>query len=383
MIKTPDITKAAPVKYDDGNFSKYVSNTYVASGNNSLVEKAESVTYRAYFPVEEYGGLEYCFYFSNMVDSTYSDGSLAHAGLAGGDYTIESAYIADGGTSVNQEITNRQAVTFDGNAKRNVSAGETFWSDALEFDVPEEHYLVWEWTLTGENIPATSVSNLTKVGADHNDGKGLVYCDDVPLPQLIGADRQVKYTVSAIGDSITQGCQTEFMAYEYWAAKISQKLGSEYSLWNCGLGWARTSDAALCGDWLQRAAASDIVIVAFGTNDIISGEFGGDGGNSADEIDGYIRTVLDLLKKEQCSVIVFNAPPEDYRDNLEAVRTEYNEKLKSTCEEYGVSYFDFAGLLSDESEPSKALYGGHPNGEGGEIVSEEFLRIYKDYLDIK
>lgn len=383
MIKTPDITKAAPVKYDDGNFSKYVSNTYVASGNNSLVEKAESVTYRAYFPVEEYGGLEYCFYFSNMVDSTYSDGSLAHAGLVGGDYTIESAYIADGGTSVNQEITNRQAVTFDGNAKRNVSAGETFWSDALEFDVPEEHYLVWEWTLTGENIPATSVSNLTKVGANHNDGKGLVYCDDVPLPQLIGADRQVKYTVSAIGDSITQGCQTEFMAYEYWAAKISQKLGSEYSLWNCGLGWARTSDAALCGDWLQQAAASDIVIVAFGTNDIISGEFGGDGGNSADEIDGYIRTVLDLLKKEQCSVIVFNAPPEDYRDNLEAVRTEYNEKLKSTCEEYGVSYFDFAGLLSDESEPSKALYGGHPNGEGGEIVSEEFLRIYKDYLDIK
>lgn len=382
-IKTPDITKAAPVKSDGGNFSKYVSNTYAASGNNSLVENAESVTYRAYFPVEEYGGLEYCFYFSNMVDSTYSDGSLAHVGLAGGDYTIESAYIADGGTSIDQEITNRQAVTFDGNAKRNVSAGETFWSDALEFDVPEEHYLVWEWTLTGENIPATSVSNLTKVGADHNDGKGLVYCDDIPLPQLIGADRQVKYTVSAIGDSITQGCQTEFMAYEYWAAQISQKLGSEYSLWNCGLGWARTSDAALCGDWLQRAAASDIVIVAFGTNDIISGEFGGDGGNSADEIDGYIRTVLDFLKKEQCSVIVFNAPPEDYRDNLEAVRTEYNEKLKSTCEEYGVSYFDFAGLLSDESEPSKALYGGHPNGEGGEIVSEEFLRIYKDYLDIK
>lgn len=382
-IKTPDITKAAPVKSDDGNFSKYVSNTYVASGNNSLVENAENVTYRAYFPVEEYGRLEYCFYFSNMVDSTYSDGSLAHVGLAGGDYTIESAYIADGGTSVDQEITNRQAVTFDGNAKRNVSAGETFWSDALEFDVPEEHYLVWEWTLTGENIPATSVSNLTKVGADYNDGKGLVYCDDVPLPQLIGADRQVKYTVSAIGDSITQGCQTEFMAYEYWAAKISQKLGSEYSLWNCGLGWARTSDAALCGDWLQRAAASDIVIVAFGTNDIISGEFGGDGGNSAYEIDGYVRTVLDFLKKEQCSVIVFNAPPEDYRDNLEAVRTEYNEKLRSTCEEYGVSYFDFAGLLSDESEPSKALYGGHPNGEGGEIVSEEFLRIYKDYLDIK
>lgn len=377
-----DISKAAPVKSDDGNFGKYVSNTFVASGNNYLTESAEHVTFRAYFPVEEYGELEYCFYFSNTVDSTYDDGALAHAGLTGGKYTIESAYIADGGTSIEDEITNQCAVTFDGNTERAVSEGETFWSDALSFDVPEGHFLVWEWTITGENIPSSSVSNLTKVGADHNDGKGLVYCDQVPLPQLIGAERQVKYRIAAIGDSITQGCQTEFMAYEYWAARISQKLGSGYGFWNCGLGWARTSDAASDGDWLKRASTSDIVIVAFGTNDIVSGECGGDGGNNADEIDGYVRTVLDRLKNEKCSVIVFNAPPEDYLDHLEAVRIEYNEKLKKTCEEYGVSYFDFASLLSDESDPKKALYGGHPNGEGGEIVSEEFIRLYKDYLDL-
>ncbi len=381
--KAQDITSAAEVKNNESDFGKYVSNTYIATGNNNIVEEAESVTYRAYFPVEEYGELEYCFYFSNTVDSTYDDGEEAYAGRVGGDYTIESAYIADGGTSIEDEITGYQAVTFDGAEQKSVSGGETYWSDPITFDVEEGHYLVWEWTLTGTDIPAISMSNLTKVGADYGDGNGLVYCDQVPMPQLIGASRDVKYNIAAIGDSITQGCQTEAMAYEFWSARISQKLGDDYAFWNCGLGWSRMSDASLDGDWLERAAEADVVIVAFGTNDIVSGEYGGDGGNTASEIDSYLRTVLDKLKEKNCSVIVFNTPPEDYREGMEAVRTEYNELLKSTCEEYGMFYFDFASLLSTEEDPATALYGGHPNGEAGDIVSDEFINQYAAFLDVE
>lgn len=380
--KKQDITKSAPVREISSDFGKYVSNTFIATGSNNVVEKAENVTYRAYFPVEEYGELEYRFYFSNMVDSTYDDGSKAYVGKEVGSYTISSAFIADGGTSVEDEITDRTPVTFGGSTEKEVASCETFWSDPVAFNVEEGHYLVWEWTLTGEVIPATSMSNLTKTGADYNDGKGLQYCDSVPLPQLIGADRDVKYRITAIGDSITQGCQTQFMAYEFWAARIAQGLSADYSLYNCGLGWSRTSDAASGGDWLERACESDIVIVAFGTNDIVSGEYGGDGPNTADEIDTYLRKILDTLRRKGCQIIVFNAPPEDYPDHLEAVRIEYNEKLKSTCEEYGVFLFDFASLLSDESNPKKALYGGHPNGEGGKIVADEFLKVYKDFLGL-
>lgn len=378
-----DISTAAKVKTEETDFGKYVSNTFIATGNNYIVEEADSVTYRAYFPVEEYGELEYCFYFSNTVDSTYDDGEDAYAGLTGGDYTIESAYIADGGTSIEDEITDYQTVTFSGDGQKSVSGGETFWSDPVTFNVEEGHYLVWEWTLTGTNIPAIAMSNLTKVGADYGDGKGLVYCDRVPMPQLIGAKRDVKYRIAAIGDSITQGCQTEAMAYEFWSARISQKLGEDYGFWNCGLGWSRTSDAALDGDWLERASTADVVIVAFGTNDIISGEYGGDGGNSASEINSYLRKVLDKLKEKNCSIIVFNAPPEDYREDMESVRTEYNELLKKTCEEYGVFCFDFASLLSTEEEPAKALYGGHPNGEAGDIVSDEFIKQYSAFLGVE
>lgn len=381
--KAQDISAPAQTKTVDSPFGEYLSNTFIATGNNNLIESAENVTYRAYFPIEEYGELEYCFYFSNTIDSTYDDGSKAHVGLEGGEYTIESAFIADGGTSIEDEITNRQAVTFGGSETKSVAGGEEYWSDPITFNVEEGHFLVWEWTLTGEIIPANSMSNLTKIGADYNDGKGLVYCGEAPLPLLIGAKRDVKYRIAAIGDSITQGCQTQFMEYEFWAARIADKLGDDYSFWNCGLGWARTSDAASCGDWLERTSSADVVLVAFGTNDIVSGEYGGDGSNTAAEIDAYLREILTYLKDKNCNVIVFNAPPEDYREDMEAIRTEYNEIIKTTCEEYGVTLFDFASHLSDESNPAKALYGAHPNGEGGQVVSEAFINEYSAFLDIQ
>lgn len=73
-------------KIADDKFDTYVFNTYVATGNNFVVKKANEVTYRAYFPLEEYGGLEYAFYFSNTVDSTYNaDGKQAFAGKEGGE----------------------------------------------------------------------------------------------------------------------------------------------------------------------------------------------------------------------------------------------------------------------------------------------------------
>lgn len=377
----PYAEKKAACELNDDGFEKYISNTPIATGNNYVVKSADKITYRAYFPVEEYGSLEYCFYFSNTVDSTYSNGKDAYVGKSGGAYTIESAFIADGGTGTEDDITNKTPVLFGGGESKEVKSDEAFWSDPVEFDLQEGHYLVWEWTLTGENIPCTYMSNLTSSTADE-DGEGeFVYCDQIPLPQLIGADREVKSNIAAIGDSITQGCQTEFMAYEFWAAGISQQLGEDYGFWNCGLGWARTSDAAECGNWLARTKTADVVIVAFGTNDIISGEYGAEDGNTAEEIDAYLRVVLDVLTDAGCRIIIFNAPPEDYNEELESVRTEYNELAKKTAQEYGAEYFDFASYLSSPDDPSAALYGGHPNGEGGKIVADAFIETYKTMLE--
>lgn len=367
------------IKLDDENFAVYSSNTYVSTGNNGVIKKATNVTYRAYLPVEEYGELEYCFYFSNTVDSTYNKGKPVYVGKPGGEYTITSASIADGGTSIEDEISNVTAVTFDGSAEKEVAANETYWSDPVTIDIPEGHYLVWEWTITGSDIPCIQMSDLTSTASKKETDDDFVYNNTVPLPVYIGAKRDVSQRVTVIGDSITQGCQTEYMAFEFWAARIAQGLGQDVGFYNCGLGSAAASDCATMGNWLARAmnTDTDTVIVAFGTNDIVTGEYGGDGGNTAEEIAEYVSSIIAQLKASEIeNIIVFNAPPFDYNEDLEAVRTEYNELLKTVTEKYGVEYFDFASYLSDESDPSAAKYGGHPNGEGGQIVADAVLEQY-------
>lgn len=359
------------------DFDKYVSNTPIATGNNYFIKKADNITYRAYFPVEQYGELEYMFYFSNTVDSTYNfKGQPAYVGQPGGEYTVSNAVIADGGTGPDDEITGRTPVTFGGKNEKTVAADEAYWSDPVTISIPEGHYLVWEWTVNGADIPATKMSTLTSTTAS-TDGEKFDYCDELPLPQIIGADRQVKHTVAAIGDSITQGCQTEFMKYEFWAAQLSDKLGSENSFYNAGLGWARASDAAVCKNWLERTKYADIVLVAFGTNDIGAGNYGGKK-NTAEEIEAYLTTIVNELKSAGCTVILFNSPPQNYKEKNEAVRTALNERIPALAQELEVEYFDFAGLLCDKADPSAAVYGGHPNGEAGTIICNALTEQFAD-----
>ncbi|MBQ8107474.1 MAG: SGNH/GDSL hydrolase family protein [Ruminococcus sp.] len=381
-----DTTKEFPqvesCKNDDENFRVYTSNTYVSTGCNGLSKALTDTTYRAYFPLEEYGELEYRFFFSNTVDSTYNKGKPVYVGKEGGEYQVISANLYDGGDDENDEPVLLSKVTFDGSEGKTVKPNETFWSDPVTIDVPEGHFLVWEWTLNGRDIPSTEMSNLTKAVAKAQGKEEFSYCSAMPQPVLIGAKRdKVENRVVLIGDSITQGCQTEYMKYEFWGAGIAQGLSERYSLWNCGLGWARSSDLATCGSWLSRALNCDTAVIAFGTNDITSGDLNGDGkGDSADEIIGYITDILAQYHAAGVeNIIVFNAPPQDYKENKEAVRVEYNQMLRQLCEDYGVEYFDFASYLCDEATPDKAKYGGHPNGEAGAIVAKAFLEKY-DYL---
>lgn len=364
---------------DNTPFATYLSNTVIATGNNKSVAAAEGITYRAFLPVEAYGDFEYCFYFSNTVDSTWDDGKKTYVGKQGTAYTIESASI---GTATAYEATsavsNEIAVTFGGETSKSVAPGETFWSDPVSFDVPNGSYLVWTWTVKGEEIPATAMSELTP--SYYNNGSGFIYNNTIPLPQLIGCNRSVKKRIVTLGDSITQGCQTTQYGNAFWAAKISEALGSDYSLWNLGLGHARASDCATNGDWLQRASHADIVIVAFGTNDMLSGQYGVGAPNAASSIISWLEFITKSLQSAGCDVIVFNAPPFDYKELQEGIRTELNTMLPDAVAQWDAYYFDFASSLSDPADAKKALYGGHPNDEGCKIVADKFLEQYRSLI---
>lgn len=267
-------------------FDTYVSNTVVATGNNKTIDSAEHVTYRAWLPVEAAGSFEYCFYFSNAVDSTWEDGS-------------------------------------------------------------------------------------TYAYADQGNGKGFNYVNEIPLPQLFGCKREVKTRIVTLGDSVTQGCQTSDNAYQFWVAQTLDQLGTEdYSLWNLGLGYARATDCAAGGDWLNRAVAgADLITVAFGTNDIISGPYGGSGHATAAEIEDAVRTITKKCTDSGVQTIVWNSPPFDLSVELEPIRTEYNATVASIAADCGAQFFDAASLLADPTDASKTVYGQHPNDEGGTVLA--------------
>ena len=303
-------------------FDTYVSNTVISTGCNTIIKNAESVTYRAWFPVEAAGSFDYRFYFSNTVDSTWGDGSDSYVGMPGGSYTIESAKVYDGGTEFDANVTPSVSVpvTFsNGSTTKEVQPDETFWSDTVNITIPEDHYLLWEWTISGSNIPAIAMSNLAYSYADHGDGKGFLYTNEIPVPQLVGCDREVSARIVTLGDSVTQGCQTTEFAQQFWAAQLLDQLGAEdYSLWNLGIGYARASDCAKDEDWLNRAiAGADVITVAFGTNDIISGPYGGNGHATADEMENDVRKITQKCTDSGIKTILWNSPPFDLTTELE------------------------------------------------------------------
>ncbi len=371
--------KEEAAKTDDTPFGTYVSNTWIATGSNSVSQQdGGTVTYRAFLPVEAAGEYEYCFYFSNTVDSTWADGSTSYVGMPGDAYTIDSAEIGYA-PEIQDEILGTTAVTFDGADSKSVAESETFWSDPIVYNVPEGNYLVWTWTLTGNTIPAIAMSNLTPTYASR-DGGQFGYCNEIPLPQLIGCRRDVQMKIAMIGDSITQGCGTTQNANAFWVANIAKEVSGSASVWNLGLGYSRASDCVTNGDWLQRAAHADLVLVAFGTNDMIGGQYGVGQPNAGSAIDNWIRKIAGVLQEAGCEVILLNAPPFDYDALHEGIRTELNGLLPATAEELGVSLFDWASLLSDPSAPEKSLYGGHPDDTGCKVISDAFLEKYKELL---
>lgn len=380
MLLSGCSTSGSPVaEKQPGPFDGWSSNTVVATGSNYIYDKADNKIFRTYFPVEEAGELEYCFYFSDTVDSTWERGRYSFAGKPGGDYTINSAVVYTV-ASPEEPLTEGQNVTFDGTVQKAVHSGETFWSDPVVINVPEDGYLVWEWTLTGTDIPCIRMSELTPSFVLDVPEDTPEYNMDVPAPQFIAAKRQVKRTIACFGDSITQGAQTSAYTYQFWVSQLSDMLGSDYSVWNCGLGYARASDAALGGDWLVRAKSADVVILAFGTNDLAVGQYGQMGASSADDIEKWLRTIIDELQSAGCQVILCNAPPFDFDESTESIRTELNARIPAMAEETNCAFFDWNALLADPENPGHSLYGGHPDDAGCQIIAESLLAQYGDIL---
>ena len=339
-------------------FYRIFSSDCTAGCGNQLLAKLDkpvTKTGRCWFKLS-HGGENYALLFSNVIDSTYDDGSISRPGDAGGDWTIQGMRVGLC-KGFKEEPALWKTVTFDGTEEKKVSGREIFGSDPISLNARAGEWLCYEISFTGSCFPYHEEAVLT-----------MLPDKQMPLPLMIGSDRKVSERIGFLGDSITQGCGTEDDSYTHWVAKIAEKLPESCSVWNLGIGYARAADAATDGEWLKRAKQCDKVHVCFGVNDTLRNY-------RAEEILQNLQRIVSKLKEAGCRVILLTLPPFDLEGEQRIQWQKVNKTIRESLSKEADGLFDIAAVLG-QAAPNEHLciYGGHPNAYGCAVVAEAYLQ---------
>ncbi len=356
-------------------FDIFTSNT-VAGSNNQFFFQSDNRphTVRTLYRVQVSGTYRYAFLFSNILDSTYGDGSQSHCNLVMDEWRIDSIRV---GVTPFCSVTELQepmsmiSVRFDGAMAKTVNPGEFFSSDVVTLTAEKGEYICLEITYCGEFIPYHKESIIPSF--ELQDGV-WVPTKEAPSVGMLGSDRPVKARIGFLGDSITQGNGTQVNSYTHWNAVVAEHLGDEYAYWNLGIGCGRAADAASDGAWLYKAKHNDIVLVCFGVNDILQG-------SDAAQIIASLERIVAMLQKAGVTVAVQTVPPFDYNETQAAVWHTVNMHIRTNLSQRVAFMFDCAEYLkkSDE-EPHMAPYGGHPNAAGCKIWGDVLAEVFEAWL---
>ena len=330
-------------------FKKFTSNTYAGSGNQlHFSTNGEIKTGRIFYKISVGGRFRYSLLFSNIIDSTYADGTQSHANLICDSWHIFEMQIS---RCKDFEPSNFTSLTFDGQTEKDVMPGEFYCSDPVEMEFMKDEYLCLEVTYSGNMIPYHEEAIIPSFVKENDEWIESKY---VPFASMVGCDRKVKGKIAYLGDSITQGIGTEMNSYKHWNAILSEKLGDNYSYWNLGIGCGRANDGASDGAWLYKAKQNDIVFVCFGVNDILQGQ-------SETQIKTDLTRIIDILNETGIKVILQTIPPFDYKGDDITKWNNINLYIKNELSNKAYMFFDNTPYLGKKNEPHIAVYGGHPN----------------------
>lgn len=128
------------------------------------------------------------------------------------------------------------------------------------FSDAKEHALLFGDTIDGTFANGDySRCNMTSGKWERKEEDAFLPSINLPVPSMVGCVRAVEKRIGFFWDSITQGIGSEKNSYGHWNAVLAEKLGEKNAYWNLGIGFARASDAATNGVWLQKAKQNDFV----------------------------------------------------------------------------------------------------------------------------
>ena len=162
-----------------------------------------------------------------------------------------------------------------------------------------------------------------------------------------------------IGDSITQGMESEFPEQSF-AALLAQKLGVDFR--NCGVGGLKLEP-----EFVREALTGrfDAVVLAFGVNDASLK-------TPLPRFEGNARSVMALLSAQKTAVFVLT--PLYWPDESEpGILEKYRAVLRRTAADFP----EVRVLEGDSLLPHDRKYfadGVHPNADGMAIVAENLWK---------
>ena len=358
-------------------FETYTSNTIAGSGNQHFFLTGDNEIHRGriYYKIFAGGTYHYSLLFSNIMDSTFADGSVSHCNLICDEWEIIEASLGvckTGSMAVCEEPERVAAMRFGGNAGKTVMPGEFFTSDPVEISAEKGDFLCMDLTFRGTMLPYHEETMLpTFVMQDGN----WVPCKHVPFASMIGCDRKVEKRVGFFGDSITQGLGTPNNKYTHWNALAAEAIGEKYSYWNLGLGYGRAEDAASDSAWLFKAKQLDAVVVCFGTNDVGQNK-------DVEKIKKDLREIVLKLKAAGVKVLLQTLPPFDRKEERQEKWLEVNRYVREELAAEADAFFDVVPLLLDGPESEgKSKFNGHPNEKGCAIWAGELLPVLEEFLE--
>ena len=362
-----------------GYFARFRANTMAGSGNQSWFrsESAEKeITGRVFYRVFAGGEYNWSPLFSDAVFTTFADGSHSHANQTLGGWRICSARIGVTGRAEMEGFAEPERMlplTFAGKRDYRPAAGETFFADPIALRAEKGEYICLETTVCGERIPCHPESLLPAFVRTQD---GWTHSTDLLFTAMLGCDRPVRMRVGFLGDSITQGIGTQPNAYLHWNAVLAEKLGADYAFWNLGLGYARASDAASDGVWLELARQNDAVFLCLGVNDLYHAAL------SAETLKQNLLRTVRGLKEAGVSVLVQTIPPFEYEGERREIWLQVNGWIRETLAREADAVFDNVPVLGRSAEePFYSRYGGHPDERGCAAWAEALEPAARRFLE--
>lgn len=354
-------------------FEKYTSATTAAMGNqNYFNENPDTVTKgRVYVKIEVSNENKFSLLYTNIIDSTYADGSHCCRNLVIDEWEMVALRVGIVSAPW-EEPENWIPVTFEGGKpSKTVAPGEIFATDEFSAEVKKGEFFCIECEFRGTMMPFHTEINLSCCTFH---GGAWVENRVLPVPSMVGCAREDKpVRVAFWGDSITQGIGTPPNSYLHYASVVAGILGEKYAYWDIALGYARGDDAATRGVWMYKALQNDVISVCFGVNDLLQGV-------PADTIKKDLTVIVTELKKAGKKVVIQTIPPFDYGGETVGHWEDINAYIRDVLAPQCDGFFDNVAILGGKNGlPQCTKFGGHPDARGhrpwGEGLAEVIGKV--------